>query len=100
MRTLRDDGYAVYEALNEQIHGSAMPPEWQSSDCGVCGTHPKGTRHMDRDHGHDKSEITYGKPRGLLCPGDWGCNVLMSRISLVRARALVVDDFGFGELVL
>lgn len=44
---------------------------------------------MDRDHGHDKTEVTYGKPRGLACPGDWGCNKLMSRLTLEKARQIV-----------
>lgn len=80
--TLRDDSYAVYRELNELVHGAG-------DDCACCGRKPKDARNMDRDHGHDKSEITYGKPRGLLCPGDYGCNRLMAKISLVKARAIV-----------
>jgi hypothetical protein len=96
-RTLRDDDYPVYRDLNALIHGPAFGGEWQPDDCGVCGAHPKGTRNMDRDHGHDRSESSFGRPRGLACPGDWGCNKLMSRLTLVRAREIVsylerVDD--------
>lgn len=88
-KTLRDDSYELYRDLNEEVHGPAMPPEWQPDDCGCCGVHPKGTRHMDRDHGHDRSESSYGRPRGLACPGDWGCNKLMSRLTLQKAREIV-----------
>lgn len=79
---LRDHPYADYLVLNGVIHGAG-------AECACCGREPKDTRHMDRDHGHDKTEITYGKPRGLLCPGDWGCNRMMSRLTLERARAVV-----------
>lgn len=97
-RTLRDDPYETFRAINEQIHGHAFGPEWQPDNCGVCGAPPKGERHMDREHGHDRSESSYGKPRGLACPGDWGCNKLMSRLNLERARAILeylerVDEF-------
>jgi len=82
MVALRDHDYNAYLRLNGEIHGAGR-------ECACCGKEPVSDRNMDRDHGHDKTELTYGKPRGLLCPGDWGCNVLMSRISLVRARAIV-----------
>jgi hypothetical protein len=88
-RTLRDDGYEVYREINAAIHGQAFDGDWGPDDCGVCGTAPKSTRHMDREHGHDRSEPTYGKPRGLACPGDWGCNALMSRLTLRQARLTV-----------
>lgn len=88
-RTLRDDSYAVYRALNEQIHGQAFDGDWQPDNCGCCGAAPKGERHMDREHGHDRSEVTFGKPRGLACPGDWGCNALMARLTLAKAREIV-----------
>ncbi len=79
---LRDHPYPHYLELNGRIHGAG-------AECACCGKEPKDNRNMDRDHGHDKTEITYGKPRGLLCPGDYGCNRLMAKISLVKARAIV-----------
>lgn len=79
---LRDIQYPEYLRLNGVIHGAGR-------ECACCGKEPKDDRNMDRDHGHDKTEITYGKPRGLLCPGDYGCNRLMAKISLVKARAIV-----------
>lgn len=82
MVALRDVSFAEYARLNELIHG-------QGENCGVCGKPPKDTRNLDRDHGHDKAEITYGKPRGLACPGDHGCNKVMARVSLERARLIV-----------
>ncbi len=78
-RTLRDDSYAVYERVNREIHGA------EPDCCGVCGKPPTTARHMDRDHDH----IT-GKPRGLACPGNQGCNALMPRhLTLERARLIV-----------
>ena len=88
-KALRDHDYEHYRELNAIVHGPAMPPDWSSDDCGCCGRSAKGTRRLDRDHGHDRSEITYGRPRGLACPGDWGCNKLMSRLTLAKAREIV-----------
>ena len=91
-RTLRDDSFETYRDLNEIIHGPAMLavlPDWEPEDCGCCGRKPKDSRNMDREHGHDKTEHSYGKPRGLACPGDWGCNRLMAKLSLVKARQIV-----------
>lgn len=88
-RTLRDDSFETYRDLNAIIHGPAMPEDWNPEDCGCCGKKPKDARNMDREHGHDPSEHSYGKPRGLACPGDWGCNKLMSKLSLVKARQIV-----------
>ena len=84
-RTLRDDPYAVYEAVNLELHGPAFGGEWTPDCCGVCGKPPSTSRHMDRDHDH----IT-GLPRGLACPGNQGCNALMPKqLTLERARAIV-----------
>lgn len=84
-RTLRDDSYAVYEQVNGELHGPAFGGEWTPDCCGVCGKQPSTTRHMDRDHDH----VT-GRPRGLACPGNTGCNALMPKqLTLPRARAIV-----------
>lgn len=84
-RTLRDDPYPVYERINGEIHEGAHSGDWSADCCGVCGKPPSTTRHMDRDHDH-----TTGKPRGLACPGNQGCNALMPRqLTLERARLIV-----------
>lgn len=84
-RTLRDDSYATYEAVNLELHGPAHGGEWTPDCCGVCGKPPTTSRHMDRDHDH----IT-GLPRGLACPGNQGCNALMPKqLTLDRARLIV-----------
>ena len=84
-RTLRDDPYAVYAAVNAELHGPAFGGEWTEDCCGVCGKPPATSRHMDRDHDH----VT-GRPRGLACPGNQGCNALMPRqLTLARARLIV-----------
>lgn len=84
-RTLRDDPYSVYEQVNAELHGPAHDGEWTPDCCGVCGKPPSTARHMDRDHDH----IT-GKPRGLACPGNTGCNALMPKqLDLARARLIV-----------
>ena len=85
-RTLRDDSYPTYVKVNADIHGAAMPGEWSPEDCGVCGKPASTARHNDRDHDHST-----GRPRGLACPGNTGCNALMPRqLTLARAR-LIVD---------
>lgn len=78
-RTLRDDSYTTYVEVNAAIHGVS------DESCGVCGK-PRGQgRRHDRDHDH----LT-GKPRGLACGGNQGCNALMPRwLTLDRARAIV-----------
>lgn len=80
-RTLQDDPYATYEALNREIHGA------EPDACGVCGRPPKHERRHDRDHDH-----TTGKPRGLACPGNQGCNALMPRW-LTADRAQAIADY-------
>lgn len=73
--TLRDHSYKHYVEVNEAIHAAA-------ETCGVCGTPPKDTRNLQREHDH----VT-GLPRGLAC---WRCNRLMPKqFTLVEARAIV-----------
>ena len=84
-RTLRDDSYETYREVNGRLHRGGHGGEWDDECCGVCGKPPSTSRHMDRDHDH----VT-GKPRGLACPGNSGCNALMPRqMTLERARLIV-----------
>jgi hypothetical protein len=85
-RTLRDDSYEVFEAFNRLVHGA------EPDACGVCGRPPKSERRHDRDHGHARSELSYGKPRGLACPGNQGCNALMP-YWLTAERAMAVARY-------
>lgn len=65
-RTLRDDSYARYVEVAREIHGVT------DESCCVCGKPRSQERHHDRDHDH----LT-GLPRGIVCGGNRGCNVLM-----------------------
>jgi hypothetical protein len=82
-KTLRDDPYRVYIEAAEQIHGVT------DESCCVCGKPRSQERHHDRDHSHRRADVAYGKPRGLACGGNQGCNVLMvSALTLERARLI------------
>lgn len=70
-RTLRDDSYAVYVQVARDIHGVT------DESCCACGKPRSQERRCDRDHEHNKTVAWYGKPRGLLCGGNHGCNVLL-----------------------
>ncbi len=75
-RTLRDMAYKAWAELSVEIHGGELEA------CGVCGRMPSDNRHHDRDHDHET-----GKPRGLACGGDFGCNRMMPRtLTAERAR--------------
>ena len=87
MRAL-ENSYEAFRDFNAEVHGPAFGPEWQPDDCGACGKKPSDNRHHDRDHGHRKAENSYGKMRGLLCPGDSGCNMLAKGLTAVRAREI------------
>ena len=65
-RALTDNGYAEYVRLAREIHGVT------DESCCACGKPRSQERHHDRDHDH----LT-GNPRGLLCGGNRGCNVLL-----------------------
>lgn len=80
-RTLRDDSYSVYCEANELIHGVT------DESCAVCGRPRSQERRHDRDHGHLKGSLSFGKPRGLACVS---CNRIMVReLTLERAQAVV-----------
>lgn len=79
-RTLRDDNYERYCRAAQQIHGVT------DESCCVCGKPRSQDRRHDRDHGHLKGDLSYGKPRGLACVS---CNRLMPR-ELDEERARLV----------
>ena len=89
-RTLGDDSYEVYCQAAEDIHGVT------DESCCVCGKPRSQERRHDRDHGHLKGSLSFGKPRGLACVS---CNRLMPReLDAPRARLITaylerVDDY-------
>ena len=86
-RTLRDDPYAVYVQAARDIHGVT------DESCCVCGKPRSQERRHDRDHDH----LT-GKPRGLACPGNRGCNVLMVPwVTAATARGIAEAKDAAGE---
>lgn len=78
--TLRDDSYETYCEAAAAIHGVT------DESCCVCGKPRSQERRHDRDHGHLKGDLAYGKPRGLACVL---CNRLMPR-ELDEERARLV----------
>ena len=94
-----DNSYEAFREFNAEVHGPAFGPEWQPDDCGACGKKPKdlAVRKHDRDHGHRKNEHSYGKMRGLLCPGDSGCNMLLKGLTAERVQQLA-DYVGRAEM--
>lgn len=75
-RTLRDDSWEHYDAVNAAIHGI------EDGSCAVCGRPEHESMHHHREHDH----VT-GNPRGLVC---FQCNRLMPRqLDLARARLVV-----------
>lgn len=59
--------YPVFVRVNGEIHGCG-------EECGACGKLPSEGRKNDRDHDHNT-----GLPRGLLCPGHSGCNIMLAK---------------------
>ena len=63
---LRGDTYHLFVQAAREIHGVT------DESCCVCGKPRSQERRHDRDHDHRT-----GQARGLACPGNTGCNVLM-----------------------
>lgn len=86
-RVMQGDTYPLFVQANEQIHGVS------EDECAVCGKLRTDTRKHDRDHDH-----TTGNPRGLVCGGDAGCNVLMVRwVSPATARGIAAAKVRAAE---
>lgn len=68
-RVLQGDTYPLFVQAAREIHGVT------DESCCVCGKPRSQDRRHDRDHFHRGP--FKGKPRGLACPGNTGCNVLM-----------------------
>lgn len=84
---LRGDTYPLFVKANEEIHGVT------DESCGVCGKPRSQERRHDRDHDH----VT-GLPRGLACPGDRGCNVLMAKwVTAATAHGIAKAKRAAGE---
>jgi hypothetical protein len=81
--TLRDDTYEAYTAAARAIHGVA------DESCCVCGKPRIQERRHDRDHGHNRTELAYGRPRGLACVE---CNRLMPH-KLTAERARLIAEY-------
>jgi hypothetical protein len=80
---LTGDSYPQFVEASILIHGVA------DESCCVCRKPRPDERRWDRDHGHRKGQPDYGKPRGLVCGGNAGCNVLMLPwVSAPVARAV------------
>lgn len=84
---LRGDTYSLFMQAAEQIHGVT------DESCCVCGKPRSQERRHDRDHDHRT-----GKPRGLACPGNTGCNMLMLPwVTASVARAIAKTKGRLGE---
>lgn len=83
-----ENSYETFRDFNARVHGPAHGPEWQPDDCGVCGKPPGERQKHDRDHGHRRTEHSYGKMRGLACPGNSGCNMKMKGLTAIEARQI------------
>ena len=79
------DGYAPFVQAAREIHGVT------DESCCVCGKPRTQERRHDRDHDH----VT-GQSRGLACPGDNGCNVLMAKWVSARTAVGIWDAKQFA----
>lgn len=80
-------GYEPFVTAAVEIHGVT------DESCCVCGKPRSQDRRHDRDHDH----IT-GAARGLACPGDNGCNILMAKwVTAATARGIADAKLTAGE---
>jgi hypothetical protein len=84
-KVLRDNSYAAYVQVAADIHGVT------DESCCACGKPRSQERHHDRDHDHRLSRM-----RGLLCPGDTGCNKLLLPWISARVAAAIWDAKQFA----
>lgn len=79
---LRDTAYADYAVISVLIHGG------EPHACGCCGKPRPESRRWDRDHDHGT-----GRPRGLACGGNQGCNMLMLPWVTPAVATLVAEEY-------
>ncbi len=81
------EGYEPFLKAAREIHGVT------DESCCACSKPRTQERHHDRDHDH-----TTGLPRGLLCPGDNGCNVLIAKwVTATTAAGIYAAKLGALE---
>ena len=84
---LQGDTYPAFVQAARDIHGVT------DESCCACGKPRSQERRHDRDHDH----VT-GHARGLLCPGNTGCNVLLVRwVTAATARGIALAKRQAGE---
>lgn len=75
---LQGDTYPLFVQAARDIHGVT------DESCCACGKPRKQERRHDRDHDH----VT-GHCRGLLCPGNTGCNIMLPKwMTAAKAHAI------------
>jgi len=79
--------YEEWVLISVEIHGDELYA------CAACGKPPSEGRRHDRDHDHKT-----GQPRGLLCPGNYGCNyMILPWITATVANAIYEAKAKAGE---